>query len=209
MRALALGGAVGPALFAAVTLGCAHLRPGYSHVHQFISELGATGTAHAWIMRCAGFVPAGLLLAGFGLSLGRLVPMNGLGVLPVALLTLFGVGIAVCGVFSCDPGCPNGTGSCHNLVHDRVAPLSFLAAILATGLLSLRFRRLPGWRSLWLYSAASSGLAFGFFVLMAGSLESRHLTGLWQRLLLATLYLWCAVVGVRAFRQPTPRAADG
>src|SRR6266545_6315049 len=47
MRILALGGVLGPVLFAAVVGVCSALRPGYSHITQFISEHGATGTSHA------------------------------------------------------------------------------------------------------------------------------------------------------------------
>jgi hypothetical protein len=46
----------------------------------------------------------------------------------------------------------------------------------------------------------SSGVALCFLIALANSLDSRTQTGLWQRLLVGTLFLWCAVVGVRAFR---------
>jgi hypothetical protein len=45
------------------------------------------------------------------------------------------------------------------------------------------------------------------FVALANSLESRALTGLWQRLMLISLFLWCAVIGLEAYRGPaSPRA---
>jgi hypothetical membrane protein len=47
VRYLALGGVVGPVLFASVVILCAALRPKYSHVSQFISELGESGGSHA------------------------------------------------------------------------------------------------------------------------------------------------------------------
>jgi len=45
----------------------------------------------------------------------------------------------------------------------------------------------------------TSAVAFCFLVALATSLESRLLTGLWQRLLLVMLFSWCAVVGLRVF----------
>jgi hypothetical protein len=57
VRLLCLGGVAGPALFTAVVILCAALRPNYSHVAQFVSELGARGTSHAELMNLAGFVP--------------------------------------------------------------------------------------------------------------------------------------------------------
>jgi len=43
MRLLALGGITGPVLFAVVVLVLGALRPGYSHLQHFISELGVAG----------------------------------------------------------------------------------------------------------------------------------------------------------------------
>jgi hypothetical protein len=58
-----------------------------------------------------------------------------------------------------------------------------------------------------LYSAVSSAAALAFLVALANSLESRTLTGLWQRLLVGALFLWCGIVGVRAFRLSGERRA--
>ncbi|MDH4092099.1 MAG: DUF998 domain-containing protein, partial [Cyclobacteriaceae bacterium] len=71
---LALGGIAGPVLFTTVTLICASLRPGFNHVSQFISELGATGTPNARLMNFAGFMPSGAMIAAFGVSLVMLLP---------------------------------------------------------------------------------------------------------------------------------------
>jgi hypothetical protein len=43
MRLLALGGVAGPVLFTTLVIVCAALRPGYSHLYPFMSELGAPG----------------------------------------------------------------------------------------------------------------------------------------------------------------------
>jgi hypothetical protein len=62
------------------------------------------------------------------------------------------------------------------------------------------FRRLESWRSLATYSAVSSVVAFGLLVGLGLSMQTRVVTGAWQRLFIGTLYLWCAVVGLRVFR---------
>ena len=207
MRILALGGIAGPLVFGAVALVCAELRPGYSHIANFISELGATGTARAEVMNLAGFLPAGCLLLVFGISIGVLVPRDRATIAAAALLATFGTGVAASGIFSCDPGCPQSGGTTQNLIHDRIAPFSFLCAIVGSGLLAWRFRSLPEWRFLSWYSLASSGLALLFLALLAGSLETREITGLWQRLLLAVVFLWCSVDGVQGFRMSRPARA--
>ncbi len=198
MRLLAFGGIVGPALFVVVTIFSAALRPDYSHARQFISELGATGTPYAALMNYAGFVPAGLMLVGFGIALATILPASRWSLAAAALLALFGAGVAADGIMSCDPGCPQSEGSLENLLHNRIAPVAFLCAIIGAGIVGLDMRRVPAWRRLSRYSLLTSLVALGFLLALAASLETRLLTGLWQRFLLATLFSWCAVVGLQA-----------
>jgi hypothetical membrane protein len=200
MRWLSLGGILGPLLFTAVVAVLGALRPGYGHVAQFISELGASGTQYSAVMNYAGFVPAGLLLAALGLSLFRALPRRALAIAGAALVTLFGVLIAASGIASCDPGCPQGSGSAQNTVHNSIAPVLFIALIVAPALLGQHFRGVPALRALSLYSFITSLASLVLFGAMVQSLEARELTGLWQRLLLATQFAWCAAVGVRSFR---------
>ncbi len=202
MRILALGGVTGPVLFSVVVLVCGALRPGYSHLQDFISELGVAGTPYASFMNYAGFVPGGLMLAAFGVALMFSLPRSRLARLAAVLVTTFGIGIAASGLISCDRGCPQGQGSLENVVHNTIAPISFVCLIAAMAILGLRFRKSPAWRRLWLFSLVASAIALCLLVLLAGSLDSRVLTGLWQRLLLAVLFSWCAIVGVEAFRYP-------
>jgi hypothetical membrane protein len=199
MRILSLGGVAGPVLFALVTAISAALRPGYSHTTSFISELGASGTPHAPIMNYLGFVPAGLLLAAFGISLMSITPRHVLAVAGSALVVLFGLGVAASGIFSCDPGCPVSGGSLENAIHNGIGPLAFIALACGVGLLGIDFRRLPYLRRFSLYSFVTSVLGLLFIAAIVSSLEAKMLTGVWQRLFLATLFLWCAVIGMRAF----------
>jgi hypothetical membrane protein len=201
-----LGGVAGPVVFAVATLVSAALRPGYSHVTNMISELGATGTPYAALMNYAGFVPAGLMLAALGVALAGVLPRQRLALAGAVLVTLFGAGVASSGVISCDPGCPQSGGSFENLVHDRIAPIAFLSHIAGAAILGFCFRRLPAWRHLAAYSLITSGIALLCLVALASSLESRVLTGLWQRLMLASVLLWCAVIGLGAYRGSSPRS---
>lgn len=224
MRLLALGGVAGPILFSTIVIVSAALRTDYSHVADFISELGATGTPFAGLMNYAGFLPGGLMLAAFGVALAKALPRGHVATLAATLVTLFGSGVAISAIVSCDPGCPQTGGSVENLIHNRIAPIAFLCLIAAAAILGALFRGAPAWRSLSIYSLISSLVGLCLLVALASSLDTREHTGLWQRLLLAVLFLWCAVVCLRAFRQlashgspsnngmqPTrekPRAAD-
>jgi hypothetical membrane protein len=219
MRIVAIGGVAGPILFSVITIVSAALRPDYSHFRNFISELGANGTSHAALMNYVGFVPAGLLLAAFGITLAATLPRDPFRIVASILVTLFGAGVAADGIISCDPGCPQSEGSLENLIHNRIAPVAFLCAITGAGIVGIRFRRLPAWRNLSRYSLVTSAVGLCFLVALATSLESRLLTGLWQRLLLVSLFSWCAVVSLRVSSsllapsnnalQPTPLEQRG
>jgi hypothetical membrane protein len=204
VRVLALGGVAGPVLFSALVIVCGALRPGYDHATQFISELGETGSPHASLMNFAGFVPSGLLLAAFGASLAWRLPRTGLSLVGAVLVAGFGLGIAGAGVYSCDPGCPRQGMSAEATLHHVVSVLAFLAGVLGLAVWAYRFRRLAAWRSLWGYTAASGAAALVLLLVLNASVETRWFTGIWQRLFLATLFLWCAVVGVRGFRLAPP-----
>lgn len=204
MRALLLGGIAGPILFALVVVTAAALRPDYSHTHQFISELGAIGSPNAAVMNYLGFVPAGLLVAGFGFALSRVLPREPLVFVGSALVMLFGAGIATSGVVSCDFGCPQNGGSVQNTIHNRIAPAAFLCLIVAAGILAARFRTLHSWAGLAKYSAASAFLGLVLLAVLASTLEARHMTGTWQRLLLLVLFSWCATVSINAYRALGP-----
>jgi hypothetical membrane protein len=203
MQVLMLCGVAAPVLFGIVTIVCAALRPDYSHIHHFISELGATGTSHAWLMNYVGFVPSGIMLAVFGASTAGRLPRHGFARLASGLIILFGAGVALSGLFSCDIGCPQTGGSVENAIHDRLAPLTFLAGSLGAASMGVIFRRLPQLRPLWVYSVVSGALGLGLLAAVASTLETRELTGLWQRLLLAVLLGWCAVVALRLHRIDT------
>ena len=197
MRTFSIGGVVGPILFVVVIAVAGALRPDYSHISNFISELGATGTSRAWLINYAGFVPAGLMLLGFGLALGHQLRRHHLSPIAAVLVIAFAVGMTTSGIASCDLGCPQGTGTLENRVHDNIAPVAFLSLIIGVAIFGFQVRRIPRWRGLSAYSLLSSAVAFGLMATLVASIEAREFTGLWQRLLLGVLFLWCAVVSTR------------
>jgi hypothetical membrane protein len=173
------------------------MRPSYSHVEQFISELGATGSENAPLMNFAGFVLGGLLITSFGVALLAKVPRRPVLLIASVLVGLFGLGVAVSGMISCDMGCPQGTGTTANLVHNTIAPIAFLCLIAASFIFGVCWWRQAGLRTLALYSLGTGVTSLVFLALLVSSLEARALTGLWQRLLLAALFCWCITVALR------------
>jgi len=200
LKFLALGGIVGPILFTSVTLFCASLRPDYNHISQFISELGATKSPNATFMNFVGFIPTGLMIAAFSVSLISLLPKHILTQVGSVFMTVFGLGMVVAGNFSCDIGCPR-EGSLENTIHDQVSGPIFLLGIIGILLLGISFRKSSLWKGLWIYSVVSALFAFGFMIALIISIESNNMQiGLWQRLLLATIFLWCGIVSTKMFK---------
>jgi hypothetical membrane protein len=207
LKRLALGGVAGPILFTVIMLLCASLRSDYSHIHHFISELGATGTLNAELMNWAGFIPAGAMIVLFGVSLTQLLPKGILTRTGSVLILLFGIGMVVVGFFSCDPGCPR-EGSMENNLHDQISGPAFMCGILGILILGISFRRLHFWREFWLYSVVSALISVGFLLGLISSLEAYSYTGLWQRLLLLTIFLWIVMVGLKLFKSSMDMESD-
>lgn len=200
VKYFSLGGLFGSALFTLMTLICSSLRPGYDHINHFISELGATNTHHATLMNYAGFIPSGLMIIQFAISLLSLLSMSVAGRFGAVLVGLFGTGVILVGFFSCDQGCPQKDGSFENMMHNAVSGPAFLSVIIGILLLAFAFRKSIQWNRLWIYSLMSSLVAALFMILLINSIESRELTGLWQRLLLATVFLWLSIISINLFR---------
>lgn len=200
MNKYTLGGIIGPIVFTVIVIVAATMRPGYSHTQNFISELGATGVQNAALMNYAGFVVGGLLVASLGFALIKILPRKRLTLVASVLVSLFGVGVATSGIISCDLGCPQGTGTMANIVHNTIAPIAFLCLIAASLIFGFCWRREAGLRRLANYSLATGVVALGVLALLASSLDARELTGLWQRLLLLVLFSWCIIVALRIGR---------
>ena len=83
-RRLALAGIVGPAAFAIAAVIGATQEPGYSHVHNFVSELAAKGS-DARVLMTIGFLAFGVGILAFAWSLRVLRPAAAVLVVFVAL----------------------------------------------------------------------------------------------------------------------------
>jgi hypothetical membrane protein len=200
VKYFSLGGLFTSVLFTVMTVICSSLRSGYDQRNQFISELGATSTGHATLMNYGGFIPSGFMTILFAIALLYLLPKSVIGRFGITLIGLFGIGVILAGFFSCDKGCPQDDGSFANMMHNAVSGPAFLSVIIGIFLLSLAFRRSIDWNRFWIYSLISSLVATLFMMLLLNSIESRELTGLWQRLLLAVIFLWLSVISVNLFR---------
>lgn len=184
VRVLAVASVAYAALFYVVG---AALKPGYSHLAHFISELNATGTPWAQELGLFGFVPLGLLVAAFLLAA---YPVAGLsGASRVGFIFLWSQPIAFLGVAAapCDPGCPF-VGSALQQTHNLLGLVTYFAA--AAGFFLLSFHSRLSFAGRWYFRGASVAW-LGLFVFML-SPELAPIRGLLQRI--ADGLLWVGVL---------------
>lgn len=187
-RAAAASG-LAAALWAVLVPGVASCAsPSYSHVSQFISELGASGAANASLVSVAGFAPTGLLVLAFlGLTAG-LFPSSGRATAGVVCMSTVGIAYLVSAAFRCDPGCPSA-GSTSQSVHNFFGFLEYLGATSGLLLLGAALRGAAGWKRLSAASTiAAAGVALGLAGMLLPALEP--VRGISQRLAEAAIFGW-------------------
>jgi hypothetical membrane protein len=197
-RWLTLAGVVGPLLFVVVFTLAGFLRPGYSPIHQAVSDLGVG--SNAWLLDGSAIIN-GLLLIGFAVGFAlsmRQVLSQGWRWSSAVLLALHGLGIAVAGVFTEAPSTL--------AIHWKVgASLAFFGPIVAFLVVGLALRRDARWRG-WGISLLGASLltlvliAATFWVFTPGStLASLRLGGLLERMSFIEIEAWYVVIGWRLF----------
>ena len=145
--------------------GGAALKPGYSHIGQYISELNAIGTARASLVGWLGFVPFGLLSGLLLVMTSSKAPVRGVSRLGYWLLLAEPVAYVGAALAPCDPGCP-AQGSLSQSVHNGLGALTYLATTLGLMLLATTPKLGAGRRAMWVV------LALVWFGLFATMLES-------------------------------------
>jgi hypothetical membrane protein len=195
---LATCGILGPVLMVLKVIVLGALHPGYKHLRQTVSELGASGAPYALASRVASIL-AGLLIMAFayglhrGMTEGRGSPT---GPILLALFAAFAqVGTAI---FPLDA---TGQETVNEMLHGLLGTIGPIAFIIAAFALSKRFEADRRWRRLAAYSSLT-----GFLVIVAilinvvgGSVLPDWAGGL-QRLLIGLVQLYIFILAVQLFR---------
>lgn len=113
---------------AMLAIGGGLATPGYSHVSQFISELGATSAPHEYTVRFVGFLPGGVALLLFCVFAYRALPRSRAFKLALLGLVVYASGYVVAAFFPCDLGCRPKNPSLAQAVHNAVGGLGYLLA---------------------------------------------------------------------------------
>ena len=199
MRTLAFACALlGLSILLVATVAGGLVTPGYDHARQYISELGATGTATGPAVSAA-FVVSGGLQAAFWLLCIRLLPGSRLVAAGFALSALNGLGLLAGGVFPCDAGCSLSNPSVAAILHDVLGGLGYLCGVAGILLVAMAWRTRPEFRRL-------SGLAL--LCGMPGVMliwmihPGIELFGLAQRALELAIAVWTLAIALAVRRAP-------
>lgn len=198
-RQFALAGIVGPVAFGLAAIVGALFVDGYSHEHQFISELAAEGSS-ARVLMTIGFLTLGVCLLVFAWAVRALRPAAAALAIVIALS---GAGTLMAGTFSCDEGCPvKGHMTTHQQLHNVSSVITFSTWIIAP--------LLAGWQLRGTRLARIS-IVFGLVELAIGiglsSFSDRQPddpVGTWQRALLLAVGVWFVLLALDLRRTPAP-----
>jgi hypothetical membrane protein len=192
-----LCGILAPVLWAGAIIFCGSLRPQYSHLTQYISELGERGSSTELLIRYAGFVPTGLMHVAFAVFLYAVFKGYRLAAIAALLLAVNGLARIGAGIFPCEVGCAGPRLLLSQKLHSLSSGIGFFALIGAAILWGIFLRRYQRFRWLGLYSVGSGILGLVFLVMMLLDGELRTNTGLYERLSTGVLSLWVLVFAVQ------------
>ncbi len=190
---LAVCGIVGPIIFSIIVLTLGYLTPDYSHIRDFMSELGAVDAPYGFVMSTAGLVLLGILISAFSIGFHRGIEKGS--VFGTALLVMSGFSLAATGIFRCDPGCIDV--SLIGRLHSTFAMIAGFTFIVAIFFISPRLREDRNWKNYWAYSVITGVLTLVFSILL---ISAGDLAGLMQRISMGLPLLWMEVMAIRLFR---------
>jgi hypothetical membrane protein len=197
---LAWCGVVGPVVYVLMFTLAGLLRPGYSPVHQAISDLGVG--SNSWLVDASSVLNGLLaiaLVAAFFRTMRTVLTERARWLLSM-LITLPPLGFAVAGIFTEAPS----TLNVHWLVG---ANLGLVGPVIAFAVVGLLLRREGGWRGWGTYSLVASAVTLVlvglvFWVFTPGTpLAAAHLGGLMERVVVLEVLAWYVATGFRILRE--------
>jgi hypothetical membrane protein len=188
-------GIVSPVLWLALIAVAGALRPDFSHLTHYISELGERGSATEALIRYGAFGFTGFLYLCFAGAVHATLQGGWLWSAGALLIAMDGIGRMGAGAFPCDPGCvPPSLGPD---LHKLFATIGFASGILAAILWGVLVRRSLHLRPLSSFSVWSGGAALVFLLLMSRATDPMLLPGLFEHLATVVLSVWLLVFAGR------------
>lgn len=186
--------------FSSTLVVAGYFYPGYSHVQQFISVLGATGAPHAGYVNYLGFFPTEVLLLVFFATCYVQIPHTRLNRLALFFYSVYATTLAVAAFVPCDAICQPETPSQNHTIHMASASVGYICGIIATLCLAL------GCHS-WTNHKAFKRVGYGVTLLVSLALVTIEpdtgYAGLSQRIVEFTLFVWFIFWGYHLRRHAT------
>ncbi|WP_268967907.1 DUF998 domain-containing protein [Veronia nyctiphanis] len=169
-----------------------HFYPDYSHIAQFISELGATGSPYGFYLNYLGFIPTELFMLGFVVVSYSALPRTKLNIIGLIFITVYVVSLCAAAFFPCDFECRPDKPTLSHIVHMAITLPGYICGILAVVCISSGSHSWSKSNLLKVVGYTASVLAvIAFFNLNPSS----EIVGLIQRLFELTLYSWFIFMG--------------
>lgn len=194
-RSVLLAGILAPVLLLTAIVWAGFVETEYSHATQFVSELGASGAEHQWILNYLGLVPSGLLTAAFSVGMYFRLRPGGWLAASCALVALAGIGRLLAGIFPCDAGCSLEGMSVSAQIHALAGSVALVSGAIAPIALAVGFRRRKEHLPLQV-SAGMGSLSVVAIVLLFGLGPGTAHIGTIQRLILAVFYGWIVFLAI-------------
>lgn len=164
--------------------------PEYSHVSQFMSELGASGSLTSTYVNYFGFIPTEILFLLFLTTLVAILPKSKKMMLGVGCLAIYGVSLIGGAVFPCDFQCRPEDASLSHSLHMAFGTIAYFSAVLGVVLLAVNSKQ-------WCVSNVPFYLGVSVAALVLALLlnldPDLRFVGLIQRSVELLLYIWYIV----------------
>jgi hypothetical membrane protein len=188
LKLLAICGIIGPIWFHVIVYILGAMYPGYDHVTQFMSELGAVGSPVAGVFNSLGIGAYGLLTIAFSYGLYRGIKGSLFG---PALLAISGFSMIMLGIYPLGPTTTD--------MHVKF----FYVLAISSSLYLFAFVRCvwsdDRWRDMWKYLLIIAVLAVIALIIHQSRIFAPAV-GLTQRIWVAIIGIWYIVMGIRLLR---------
>ncbi|WP_372865137.1 DUF998 domain-containing protein [Spongiibacter sp.] len=164
--------------------------PGYSHVDQALSELGAQGSPTHVLSPLINNYPLGILFIVFGASLVNSFSASRLARLTGILIAIHGVASILAGYFPCDIACNPEQPSTAQIIHNLSGLVMFVSLVSASGIWVYLSNHLYASARLRWFSLLCTAAAVIALVPMVTAIESGSGFGLYQRINYGASVLW-------------------
>ncbi|MCJ7520945.1 MAG: DUF998 domain-containing protein [Dehalococcoidia bacterium] len=197
-RWLLVCGLLAPLLLGAFLVAAWRLTPDFSFLTEPISQLGALGRPHPWVMN-AGFIIAGILTYVFAYGLYLRLGRNIIARIVWLLLMIDGIGIVLSGIFHADSSPIGAISTLEGTLHCVFAQVAFFALLTGIVVFAKAVHRSPAWRGFTLISLVVFVLNLALVVAFLTG-EAGIMDGVLQLSFFGISLAWLTAVSLRALR---------